>query len=202
MFLCSPQLSFFPPLNALRIPITMPRYLRGAELAVAMEGYREAIITSRQAGTKIDDILAVLNEEEHIKIGRAKLYEYLKAWDAQIQRPPLTDDQKRLGVLPLARSTLQSDTQIASNLAGQLGIDASRHQVKRARLQYRAIKRFPNPVEREQHRLETHPRIEELVHRGGGLLHGRQWAVSHLRRHEGFRAFRDDVAAAQQEVDP
>ena len=92
--------------------------MQGTTLNAVMEGYREAIVALRQDGTKVDDILAVLNEEEHIKIGRSKLYQYLKAWDAQIQREPLTDDQILHGVIPLALTTLQSDTRIASNLLG------------------------------------------------------------------------------------
>ena len=99
--------------------------LQGHDLDMVMEGYREGIIALRQAGTKVNDILDVLNEEEHIKIGRAKLYHYLKAWNAQTQQQPLIDLQIQHGVIPLASTTLQSDAKIASKLSAELGIDAS-----------------------------------------------------------------------------
>ena len=113
-----------------------------------MSAYKHDIILARQEGFKIDRILAWLNEEG-VKIGRSKLYQYLKDWDAQVQRPALTDEQIHGSVLPLAQRTLLSDGKIASKLAEDLGIDASRHQVKRARIRYRAIKHFRNPIERE-----------------------------------------------------
>jgi hypothetical protein len=194
---------FFVHRNFSFILTIMPRHpLAGVALDDAMEVYREKIVALRQAHYKVKDIVAVLEEEEGLKISQGKFHRYLKLWNAQIQRQPLTDDQIQLGVIPLAQTTLQSDTKIASNLSGQLDIDISHRQVKRARLKYRAIKTIPNPIEREQRRMETTLRIDELIHRGGGLLHGRQWAVSHLRRHQGYRAFRDDVAAAQREIDP
>ena len=162
-----------------------------------MEDYRELIIALRQAGTTVDDILEFLNEEEHIKIGRSKLYQYLQRWNAQVQRPALTDEQIQLGVIPLAQSTLQSDTKIASKVSGQFGIDVSHRQVKRARLKSRNIKLLRDPIEREARRQETTARIKELLRRGGGLLHGYRWAVAHLRRHQGYRAHHLDVSKAQ-----
>ena len=70
------------------------------------------------------------------------------------------------------------------------------------RLAYRAVKNIFDPIEREQRRLETTRRIEELITRGGGILHGRRWAISHLRRHQSYRAHHLDVTAAQNEIDP
>ena len=122
---------------------TTPRTVNSEVLEV----YRDSIVAARQEGVTINNIIAALYEE-NVDISRATLYRYLKAWNAQIQRQPLTDDQIQHGVIPLALSTLQSDTKITSNLLGQLGINTSHRQIKRARLKYRTIKRMHNPIER------------------------------------------------------
>ena len=156
---------------------------------------------ARQEGFTIAQILSWLNEEG-IKISRSKLYQYLKGWDAQVQRRALTDEQIHGSVLPLAQRTLLSDTKIARRLTEDLGIDTSSRQVRRARTRYRAIKRFEDPIKREVHRQRTTQRVKELILRGGGILHGRRWAISHLRAHLGHRALQEDVATVMRAIDP
>ncbi|KAJ9603053.1 hypothetical protein H2200_012348 [Cladophialophora chaetospira] len=130
----------------------MAPQLQGPELDAVMEDRKEDIIAMRHVGTKVEDILNILNDEEHVKIGRAKSYQYLKAWNAQTQNQPLTDEQILQGVIPLARSTLQSDAEIASNLTAQFGVGISHRQVKRARCKYRVLRITRDPTEREKRR--------------------------------------------------
>ena len=167
-----------------------------------MESYQEVILALRESGATINDILYWLETEEQKKIGRTTLYRYLKEWAAPIQRKALTDDQIHTFVLPLAQRTLLSDTKIASNLAANEGFDISARQVKRARLKYRAVKKFLNPSERDAAWHETLQQLEALKARGGGILHGRRWAISHLRTHLGYRAFRDDIQQGMHLIDP
>jgi hypothetical protein len=148
---------------------------------------KDHIISFRQQGIKIDDIIEWLNDAG-VKIGRSKLYQYLKDWNAQVQRPSLTNDQIERSIIPIAKRTLLSDTKIARVATGDLQIEISARQVRRARVQYRIIKRFQDPIERERYRLETIEQVNTLLRQGGGLLHGRRWAISHLRRHFGHHA--------------
>ena len=86
----------------------------------------------------------------------------------------MTDDQIERCIIPIAKTTLLSDTKIARVATGDLQIEISARQVRRARVQYRIIKRFQDPIEREQHRLETIEQVNTLLRQGGGLLYGRR----------------------------
>ena len=166
----------------------MPSQSRsGIELDHLMALNKDQIISFRQQGIKIDDIIEWLNDAG-VKIRYTKLYEYLKGWHAQVQRPALTPEQIESSILPLARETLLSDSQIARQVGNRLRIDTSARQVRATRVRYRIMKHFVDPDEREAHRRETITQVDALLRYGGGLLHSRRWAISHLRRHFGYYA--------------
>jgi hypothetical protein len=180
----------------------MPRHpLSKSELDRLMAANKDQIVLFRQQGVKVDDILEWLNDAG-VQIKQAKLYQYLKAWNAQVQRPALTIEQVEGSVLPLACKTLLSDTQIARQVETRLSIDTSARQVRSARVRYRIMKHFVDPDEREAHRLETIAQVDALLRLGGGLLHGRRWAITHLRRHFGHRAHQVDVSQTMEQVNP
>jgi hypothetical protein len=172
-----------------------------SELDRVMALNKDQILSLRQQKVKVDDIIDWLKAAGY-QIGRTKFYSYLKVWDAPVQRPGLTDDQIERCIIPIAERTLLSDTKIARAATDNLQIEISARQVRRARVQYRIMRRFQDPVEREQHRLATITQVHTLLRQGGGLLHGRRWAISHLRRHFGHHAHQVDVTQAMQEVDP
>lgn len=171
------------------------------ELDRLMEANKGQIVELRQQGITLNDIIAWLNDAG-VPIKIRKLSEYLQGWNAQIQRKALSDEQVESAILPLARHTLLSDAQIASRAAGSHRIDASAEQVGNARIRHRIMRRIDDPTERNAHRLETVAQVDALLRRGGGLLHGRRWAITHLRHHFGHHAHQVDVSLAMNQVDP
>jgi hypothetical protein len=125
-----------------------------SELDQLMALNKDQIISFRQQGIKVDDIIEWLNDAG-VKVKRSKLYEYLKSWNAQVQRPALTPEQMELSILPLARETLLSNSQIAMQVGNRLRIDTSARQVRTTRVRYRVMRHFVDPDEREAHRRET-----------------------------------------------
>ena len=95
-----------------------------AELDQLMALNKDQILSLRQQKVKVDDIIDWLKAAGY-QIGRKKFYRYLKAWNAPVQRPGLTDDQIERCIIPIAERTLLSDTKIASTAAGDLQIEIS-----------------------------------------------------------------------------
>jgi hypothetical protein len=104
-------------------------------------------------------------------------------------------------VKDLFHHTLLNDEQIAARLSTTPGLQTTARQVKTIRLQAR-WRRITSGQDRDALAAATFEQVNQAITTGPGRIFGSRWMTTYLRQHCGFRAYREDVAAAQAQLDP
>jgi hypothetical protein len=101
----------------------------------------------------------------------------------------------------LFHHTLLSDAEIASRIVSDYRLQTSGRQVKSIRLLFGWLRRSSGTV-RVAQQAATKQQVQQALSDGIGRSFGSRWFTSYLRHQFGYKARRDDLAAAQKQLDP
>lgn len=168
--------------------------------------HHNAIKEMVQEGHTDEEIVAALGQEGLITSERS-LQRRLQLWD--IRRPGgirgkrinRVTNKLTEAVNHLFHHTTLNDTQLAARCLTDYNIETTARQVKTIRSLNRWLRASTGPLKAAQ-RVATQQHVERAILNGPARSFGRRWFTSYLRQEFGYRARRDDVAVAQQQLDP
>ena len=133
------------------------------------------------------------------------LKRYLQRWGCR--RPAGTRGVRIGGVTELAEKvnylfhhTTLNDDSIAARIVSDYGLQTTGRQVRTIRSKFGWLRASTGPS-KEANKAATQAQVAQLLD-GPGRTFGKAWLVTYLRQIHGYRARRDDVAAAQRALDP
>src|SRR5256884_2242037 len=100
----------------------------------------------------------------------------------------------------LFHHTTLNDDSIAARIISDYGLQTTGRQVRTIRSKFGWLRASTGPL-KEANKAATEAQVAQLLD-GPGRTFGKAWLVTYLRQIHGYRARRDDVAAAQRELDP
>src|SRR5689334_139125 len=125
----------------------------------------------------------------------------LQSWGARRHTSVEISEELAERVNFLFHHTLLSDSQIATRIMEDDGLQTSKNQVREIRLLFGWSRRLNDPTDRATQQVATQTLIQDLL-TGPGRSFGRGWVISHLRCQFGHRARQYDVTNAQKLFDP
>jgi hypothetical protein len=152
----------------------------------------------KRAGHTHNEILSWL-QEMGIRVSLSTLSRRLRDWGLRRRTKVTVSDELAERVNFLFHHTLLSDSQIASKIADEDGLETTENQVQEIRLLFGWERQnlTPNTVPQQI----TQQYVHQLV-TGEGRSFGRRWAMTYLRHRFGHRARQLDVANALKLLDP
>jgi hypothetical protein len=195
MMLISSDLTMSSPTHVLNTELTTPPSYKIDDLQPQIIQLKEQGFTHKQ----VLDWLA----NEGIQCTLRTLERRLQQWG--VRREAATaevTDELAERVNYLFHHNLYSDSQIASKIIEEDGLQTSARQVKEIRLLFGWQRRYNTASSSTQQETVTQTLVQDLLHTGPGRSYGRRWAITYLRHQFGHRARQYDVANAQRLFDP
>jgi hypothetical protein len=163
-----------------------------------IDDFQLQIIHMKRDGYTHNQVLSWLRDQG-VTIGITSLKERLQIWGVRHNTEVQLSDELAERVNWLFHHTLLSDSQIASKIANEDGLETTENQVQEIRLLFGWERRNLTPSTVPQPTTQQH--IHQLVV-GEGRSFGRRWVITYLRYRFGHRARQLDVADTLKLLDP
>jgi hypothetical protein len=155
----------------------------------------------KNEGSTMAELVAYLSERG-IQTSLRTLERRFQAWGIRERTGQPITDALANRVKDIYRSSLLSDSEIASKIAEEEGLSLSPWQVSKIRRQHGLLRRIRSTDLASQQRSKTHDLVHTMLVNGPGRSFGQRWTVTYLRARLGHRARRHDVANALKELAP
>jgi hypothetical protein len=167
----------------------------------AINTYKDDILELKEEGIPNNEVLSWL-QERGITVGDTTLRMRLKEWGWSKKTTVPQSPELISRVNHLFHHTLLSDSQIAERIAEEDGLPTTKNQIYEIRMRHGWKRATFDRTAQADQKQRTQELIQDLVLVGPGRSFGRIWSQTYLRQKLGYRARRNDVAAALKHVDP
>ena len=152
-------------------------------------------------GFSNDEVVAAL-ARRGFPTSRTSLKRRLASWNIRRKRlAGEVSDTLAEAVNYLFHHTLLNDAEIATRIIDDYGLQTSHRQVRSIRSLF-GWRRATHGPARATHQTSTSIHVQQALLNGVSRTFGRRWFMTYLREQFGYRARRDDLAAAQKQLDP
>jgi hypothetical protein len=148
-----------------------------------------------------DEVVAAL-ARRGFQTSTRSLQRRLASWNIRRERlAGKVSDALAEAVNYLFHHTLLNDAEIATRIINDYGLQTSPRQVRSIRSLFGWRRATYGPARATQ-QTSTSLHVQQALLDGVGRTFGQRWLTTYLRQQFGYKARRDDVAAAQKQLDP
>jgi SOS response regulatory protein OraA/RecX len=155
----------------------------------------------QQQGFSNDEVVAAL-ARKGFQTSTRSLKRRLASWNIRRERlAGEVSDALAEAVNYLFHHTLLNDAEIATRIINDYSLQTSHRQVRSIRSLF-GWRRATHSPARATQQTSTSLHIQQALLNGVGRTFSRRWFMTYLRQQFGYKARRNDLAAAQKQLDP